>query len=101
MEDKNKPIIMADEVLKLSRKSFYNKLLKVRAENSKRIGIDLSKSPYLNSEAIGILAYNYVVLHDLGTELYFIDPSPNVLKILRDTGLSKVIKIEYSPVEPD
>lgn len=94
MAKETKTLKLDDEILSLPRKSLNDRLLGMRDEGVERIGIDLSEKPYLNSEAIGMLAYNYVVLHDFGTELFLLNPSARVLKTLESTGLNRVIKIE-------
>ncbi len=96
MGEKTAIFQFVDDILDLSRKSFSDKLLQLRDQGHNRIGIDLSDKPYLNSESIGVLAYNYVVLHDLGVEIFFMNPAPKVIQILRSTGLDRVIKIEYT-----
>ncbi len=87
-------ITPGEDTLEISRSSFNESISKYK--DYKRIGINLSKTPYLNSESIGVIAYNYVVMHDLGTEIYLINPSAKTLKVLQDTGLHRVIKIEYT-----
>lgn len=99
MEEKSVVLQIVDDLLDLSRKSFNDKLLKHKDQGYKRIGIDLSDKPYLNSESIGVLAYNYVVLHDMGVEIFFVNPAAKVIQVLQSTGLDRVIKIEYTKPE--
>ncbi len=89
-------IKIVDEILDLSRKSFNDKLLNLKEQGYARIGVDLSEKPYLNSESVGVLAYNYIVLHDMGVEIFFVNPSRDVVRILESTGLNRVIRIEFT-----
>jgi anti-anti-sigma factor len=96
MEKTCKIIKLETDMLQLSRKGLEDRLQMIKNEGFERIGIDLKEQPSLNSMAIGILAYNYVVLHDLGAELFLVNPSMRVMKVLESTGLVRVIKIEYT-----
>lgn len=95
MDDKTKIIQIGDEVLDMSRKTFSDRLMEIKKQGFTRIGLDLSKRPFLNSEAIGVIAYNYIVLHDMGTELFILNPSTAIKDILESTALEKVIRVEF------
>lgn len=94
MEKTSKIIKLDADMLSISRKVLEDKLRGILEEGYHRIGVDLKDQPSINSEAVGLLAYNYVVLHDLGAELFLVNPSIRVMNILESTGLVKVIKVE-------
>jgi anti-anti-sigma factor len=97
-ESNSRTIKIGADVLVRSRKELAESLKKIKEEGVKRVGIDLSDIPVMDSEAIGMIAYNYVILHDFGGELFIVNPSERVEKVLESTGLSKIIKIEHKPV---
>jgi len=97
--DRSKTISLGEDFVEMSRKDLSAKLMKIKDEGYNRIGIDMSKNSYVNSEVIGMIAYSYVVLHELGTELYIVNPLPGVKKILVETGLNKIIRVDSSDSE--
>ncbi len=94
MGKKGKTIKLDKDIFTKSRKALNDRLMVLKNEGHKHIGLDISEISYLDSEGIGQLAYNYVFFRELGTELYAINPGEQVTKVLERTRLCQIMRIE-------
>lgn len=94
MSEKTKIIPFDQNIILYSRKAIRDMLKTTADEGYTRIGIDLSSFETLDSDALGLIVYNYVIFKDLGVELFLVNPSPKVMILLDNTRLNNVLKVE-------
>lgn len=65
-----------------------------------RLSLDLSRVTHVSSEALAVLVHAYRRLRDSGGTLVLTDVSPSVVRVLRISGLHKVLPVQPRPVAP-
>lgn len=68
-------------------------LERLRAEGGKRVVVDFSSVPYIDSSILGQLVHGYSVLKKEGGGLKLLNPSKRILDVLNLTRLITVFEI--------
>ena len=62
-----------------------------------RLSLDLSRVTHLSADALTVLVGAYRRLRDSGGALVLTDASPAVVRVLRISGLHRVLAVEQAP----
>lgn len=64
------------------------------AQRPKKVILDLSQISFMDSSGLGLIMGRYALVSELGGHLTLRSPNAAVMKIIRLSGLEKLIKIE-------
>ena len=73
------------------RKEMDKQILSLRP---KEVKINLSAVSFMDSSGLGLIMGRYATVTDIGAELYVLNPTDSVARIMLMAGLDKIVPIE-------
>ena len=65
----------------------------IKSESPKKLILDMSAITFCDSSGLGLIMGRYKIMNENGGELYINSPTKSVEKIIRLSGLDKLVKI--------
>ncbi len=76
----------------IDREIFYHR--------PKELLLSLAEVGFMDSSGLGLILGRYTMMQELGGTMKILDPTPQIVKILRLAGLEKKIPVEKKKVSP-